>query len=643
MVIWPAERTRSPIRVGTVPPAAERTATSWVLPAVLLCGLLGLAAALVLGGAAAPTLVAGLPDAGGATTWALPAAVHLAQAAAVLSLGALLVPALLRGLPADRVVTPVARAQHTAVAAGAVAVLTTVLVYGLTLSDLVGRPLLAAVTSAGLAELADFRPGRVLIVTALLGLAATAAAAGRSVTARRTALPLAAAALGSWALGGHTAQGSEDITAPAMLVHVLAAGAWVGGLAAVVLFLRAGVLAHALPRFSALALGCWIAVGTSGVIVAAVRLGSFSSLLGSGYGRVVLAKLAALLVLGGFGLWHRTRLAAAVREGATGTRRAVLRLAGVELLVMGATMGLAAGLSRTPPPAAHLTGHDSAHGTPRIEGMLGHKIPVVSVENVAILWRPDVLVLTLTALALVGYLRSARRAGTLRTAPTAAALAAAVVLTLVTSSGVATYSSAVWSITVGVLTVSGVLVPVLIALARPAGSSCPRLLARPAPAVLAVAALAWSAAWLLTPLARLATSTPLLFTVAVLGAVLWGSAFLIRLAGAPAGPSTRTAAGLWWGGQALIGVALLVGGAAAARPWFAELNLAWIYPGDDERTAALLCLGILAAALVLRLLTTPAAPRTGAPPAEPRRTATGVEPTRNSSGSSPIVHPVGAE
>lgn len=203
----------------------------------------------------------------------------------------------------------------------------------------------------------------------------------------------------------------------------------------------------------------------------------------------------------------------------------------------------------------------------------------------------------------------------------------------------ATYSSAVWSITVGVLTVSGVLVPVLIALARPAGSSCPRLLARLSPAVLAVAALAWSAGWLLTPLARLATSAPLLFTVAVLGAVLLGSAFLIRLAGAPAGPATRAAAGLWWGGQALIGVALLVGGAAAARPWFAELNLAWIYPGDDERTAALLGLGILAAALVLRLLTTPAGPR---PAAAPTVTAA-PGPGRNSAESSPIVHPVGAE
>ena len=641
MVMWPDERTRRlPVQVAprrTAPDTAdiagqERVVTSWVVPAALLTGLLGLSVALIVGGAAAPTLLAGLPDAGGATTWALPAATYLAQAAAVLAVGSLLVPYLLRRLPAGSVVVEITKARRTAVVSGAVAVLATVLVYGLTLSDLVGRPLLTAVTSAGLAELADFRPGRVLIVTAVLGLAGTAAAAGRSATARRLALPLTAAALGSWALGGHTAQSGEDITAPAMLVHVLGAGAWVGGLAAVVLFLRSGTLAFALPRFSLLALWCWIAVGTSGTVVAAVRLGSVGAVLSSGYGRVVLLKLAALVVLGGFGWWHRTRLAATLGPDAAGTRRVVVRLAAVELLVMGATMGLAAGLSRTPPPAAHLVGHDSAHGTPRIEGMLGHKIPVVSVDNVLTQWRPDVLVLVVTALVLAGYLRVARRSGALRSGRTTAAVAAAAVLTLITSSGVATYSAAVWSITVGVLTVAAVLVPVLVALARPAWPSSPRRPHLLTPPVLAVAAIAWSAAWLLTPLARLATSTPLVLTVAILGAAGLGSAFLIRLGGVPAGRGGRGAALLWWSGQAAIGLALLMGGGAAARPWFAELNLAWIYPADDERTAALLCLGVLAVALVVRLLTVPAASH-----------GTPTEAARNTSSSSPIVSSSGAE
>ena len=70
---------------------------------------------------------------------------------------------------------------------------------------------------------------------------------------------------------------------------------------------------------------------------------------------------------GTFGDWHRRRLAAGLRARTAGQFGALLRLAAVEVLVMGATMGVATALSATAPPVGHAIGHESAHGVPRIE------------------------------------------------------------------------------------------------------------------------------------------------------------------------------------------------------------------------------------------------------------------------------------
>ncbi|MBZ9638088.1 CopD family protein, partial [Streptomyces sp. PSKA30] len=69
----------------------------------------------------------------------------------------------------------------------------------------------------------------------------------------------------------------------------------------------------------------------------------------SRYGLMVLAKAVAIVLLGSIGHCHRRRTLPALAEG---RRRAFVRLAAGELLLMAAAMGLAVGLSRTPAPAA---------------------------------------------------------------------------------------------------------------------------------------------------------------------------------------------------------------------------------------------------------------------------------------------------
>lgn len=83
-----------------------------------------------------------------------------------------------------------------------------------------------------------------------------------------------------------------------------------------------------------------------------------SDLLATGYGRLVLAKAAALCLLGGVG-WRQRRVNVAALQAVSTlarARRALLRLTLIEAALFGLTFGIAVGLGRTapPPPPARL-------------------------------------------------------------------------------------------------------------------------------------------------------------------------------------------------------------------------------------------------------------------------------------------------
>lgn len=149
---------------------------------------------------------------------------------------------------------------------------------------------------------------------------------------------------------GHSASAANhQLAITVLVVHVLAAAAWVGGLAGLVVHLRhdAMRLLPAVSRFQVLALGAFAVVGASGVANAWTRVPDLATLTSTPYGWLLLAKAAALLVLGGFGAWHRRSTIRALADGEAG---AFQRLAAVEVLVMTATVGLAVALSSTPTP-----------------------------------------------------------------------------------------------------------------------------------------------------------------------------------------------------------------------------------------------------------------------------------------------------
>ncbi|GAA3745068.1 copper resistance protein CopC [Plantactinospora mayteni] len=152
------------------------------------------------------------------------------------------------------------------------------------------------------------RLGILLLVAALLP-PVLAGRAGRVRVGLLVALGLAG--LATWPLAGHAAASPTPLASGiASVVHLAAMSVWLGGLVAMVGFpLRAAhprVLAVILPvwsRWATIAV-LWLVAG--GVVQAMIEIGAPGALFGTGYGRLVLAKVALLaLLLGAAGYARR--------------------------------------------------------------------------------------------------------------------------------------------------------------------------------------------------------------------------------------------------------------------------------------------------------------------------------------------------
>ncbi|WP_029145262.1 cytochrome c oxidase assembly protein [Microbacterium luticocti] len=212
--------------------------------------------------------------------------------------------------------------------------------------------------------------GRTWLITTLAGAALTVLTfAVRGWTSTLIVTVLALAAIVPMGTQGHSGDlASHNIAVTAMILHMLGAAVWLGGLVLMVLIrpvIGRAEMADVLARYSSIALVAFVVVAVSGVARAAIGLGGWAG-LNSGYGTLVLVKAASLVVLGMFGALYRTRLLAGLRADATaftaGTDAAPRAGAGRaaagrfwafvtgELVVMGIASGAAAALARTPPP-----------------------------------------------------------------------------------------------------------------------------------------------------------------------------------------------------------------------------------------------------------------------------------------------------
>jgi cytochrome c oxidase assembly factor CtaG/putative copper export protein len=322
---------------------------------------------LQAGGGAPTPAPPGIPDPGQFVGWALPFTKLLTDLSAVLVIGFLVAVVFLVPSTGDDVEGLSVQAVRIASRWAIVWSIASVALFFLTASDIFGEPLskLSWAYTFGGRGLASVSLGRAILLQALVA-AVVAIAARWTLGVRPLAgiLGLSLGAMAPIALTGHAASsGSHDLATTSLLLHLVGVTLWVGGLAALGWLAIRGSkrLEAAVTRFSTLAVWAFVIVGVSGVVNAAVRLGSFGEVFGSSYGRLVLAKLAALAVLGTFGYRQRKRIVAA--------GSGFVRLAFSELFVMAATIGLAVALSRTPTPV----GTDTLN-TP-VEDLLGGPLP----------------------------------------------------------------------------------------------------------------------------------------------------------------------------------------------------------------------------------------------------------------------------
>lgn len=205
---------------------------------------------------------------------------------------------------------------------------------------------LTALPVRTLAEFAwSTAPGRAALfslVTAALVVAGTLLA--RPVPALMVGMTgLATAGIAARAVTGHIAQ--NVFASAAVVAHSLAASLWFGVLGALALTVSArGQWARVLPEFSRLALPCVAVLLVGGLIAAYGAVTAPADLLTTGYGRVLLAKVAVtagVLLLAWTNRNGWLRIARAHRVTAeTSLTRSV-----VELGVLTIVLTLAAGLT----------------------------------------------------------------------------------------------------------------------------------------------------------------------------------------------------------------------------------------------------------------------------------------------------------
>ncbi|WP_412540648.1 cytochrome c oxidase assembly protein [Longispora sp. K20-0274] len=434
-------------------------------------GAFGAVAVLVLlwvlktGGAVASATVPGLPDPGDLVTYGLPVTRVLLDVLGAVTVGYVVAAAFLtpgRGSTVGPEGYPLLRRAGWLALGWAAA---TALLSVLTVANLLGRP----ADELGATMLWSFWTTVVMGKAYLLqGVLALALFVGcRLVLSRTGAALLAVLALVTAlppAFTGHAAgAGNHQVAVTSMALHVGGAVLWLGGLAALLAVRRTEALRVTAGRYSRMALGCFVLVVFSGVANAAVRLGSWAEVFGSSYGRLVLAKVAGLVLLGAFGVAHRAYVLRRLADRPGFFRRLV---AG-ELLLMAAVFGLAVGLSRTPTPVP-----TNPIDPDRVTDLLGFAMPPApTLSSLFGGFLPDLFFITLVSAGIGFYLagvwRLRRNGVRWPLGRTLSWVGGLLLLGAITNLGLARYAYVLFSAHMMQHMILSMLIPILLVLGAP--------------------------------------------------------------------------------------------------------------------------------------------------------------------------------
>ena len=253
--------------------------------------------------------------------------------------------------------TAAARQHHRSGRALVVALASGAAWLALLAADIYGAPLVEVCLHGGLWQvLTGTRFGAVW--SARLAIALLLAILLLWPALRWLQLAAAAALIAPLALIGHagaTPGGAGQLHLASDMVHLIAAGAWLGGLPALALLLSAprppkGLAARAASRFSMLGIASVGALLLSGLINSWMLLSGPRDLIATDYGRLLFLKIAlfaAMLAIAAVNRFHLTPQLASARA-----RRALMRNSLAET-ALGAGVLLLVGALGTMQPAAH--------------------------------------------------------------------------------------------------------------------------------------------------------------------------------------------------------------------------------------------------------------------------------------------------
>lgn len=227
---------------------------------------------------------------------------------------------------------------------------------GVSIGTVDAETVMAVIALPGIGTSAAVRMALLLMVLAV----AVAIRSQPALIAASTTLGGAALATLAWS--GHAAATEGpigDFHLAADVVHLLAAGAWIGALVVFVQSTRARAYepAGVQHRLTAFATAGTVLVGTlllSGIVNAWVLVGPdhADDLLATVYGRALAAKLALFAVMLLLAALNRFRLAPRLTDGSEASRRAIRRSLALEALAGVAILAIAAWLGASMPPSA---------------------------------------------------------------------------------------------------------------------------------------------------------------------------------------------------------------------------------------------------------------------------------------------------
>lgn len=195
--------------------------------------------------------------------------------------------------------------------------------------------------------------------TVLIALMALGLGLLSLVVPRADARPLALAGLvgvgAALAASGHASAAEPQwLTRPMVFLHGTGIAVWAGALAPLGLALKrqpekAGPL---LRRFSRAILFVVAVLAAAGIVLAVIQVQTPSALVHTAYGRLLLLKLVLLVFLFTLAAVNRFKLTAPAEAGNTEVQQRLARSIFIELLIVLAIFGVAAGWRFTPPPRA---------------------------------------------------------------------------------------------------------------------------------------------------------------------------------------------------------------------------------------------------------------------------------------------------